>query len=403
LAIVNPNRQDDQSGQGMLAAVGVVFLVLVAINRHLRQQNGFASLGCEEPDLRRLLDIVALGTVADVVPLTGVNRALVSAGLKVLEKHPHAGLDALLNVAGIAAGPDRRPSTYHLGYLLGPRVNAGGRVGRSDLGARLLSSDDPDETALLAQELDLLNRERQAIEALVLDQAMAQAARQPDAALVLAVGQGWHPGVIGIVAGRLKERFQRPAMVIALDQGFGKGSGRSVPGINMGRIVQAAVDAGLLLAGGGHAMAAGLSVSEDQVAALCAYLEQAVADETRAGAEPWLDLDGVVGVAGAGLDLARALDRAGPYGAGNAEPRLVIAKARIAKADIVGRSHVRCFLTGPDGGRLNAIAFRSVETQLGQGLLAAQGRDMHLTGHLRVDSWQGQDRVQLQIDDAALV
>ncbi len=402
-AIVNPNRRDDNSHQGMLAAVGVSFLVLVAINRHLRQCDGFRSLGVAEPDLRRLLDIVALGTVADVVPLTGVNRALVSAGLKSLETRPHPGLEALMTVSGVPPGDERKPTTYHLGYLLGPRVNAGGRVGRSDLGARLLASDDPAEVQLIAQELDLLNRERQAIEALVLEQAMVQAARDPDAPLALAVGHGWHPGVIGIVAGRLKERFGRPAMVIALDQGFGKGSGRSVPGINLGRIVQAAVERGLLLAGGGHAMAAGLSVAEDRLADLCTFLTKGVGDETMAGGEPWLDLDGVVGVGGAGLALARALERAGPFGAGNAEPRLAIAKARIAWADIVGQQHVRCILTGPEGGRLSAIAFRSVDTALGQGLLRAQGRDVHLAGNLRVDHWQGQARVQLLIEDAALI
>jgi single-stranded-DNA-specific exonuclease len=400
-AIVNPNRADDHSAQGMLAAVGVTFMVLVAINRHLRQIDGFTRLGRAEPDLRALLDIVALGTVADVVPLTGANRALVTAGLKVLERNPKPGLSALLQVAGLEPDPARQLGVYHLGYVLGPRINAGGRVGRADLGARILASDEPVETAALAAELNHFNSERKAVEALVLDAAIDMVARTPDAPLALAVGRGWHPGVIGIVAGRLKERFRKPAFVIAMDQGVGKGSGRSVPGINLGAIVHQAVDRGLLLAGGGHAMAAGLTVEEARLDELCAFLNQAVTETSGAAPDAVLELDGVVSVAGANLALAQALQRAGPFGAGNVEPRLAIAQARVIKADIVGSNHVRCVFTGADGGRLAGIAFRAAETPLGQGLLRGIGKTMHLAGNLQIDTWQNQQRVQIQIEDAA--
>jgi single-stranded-DNA-specific exonuclease len=402
-AIVNPNRPDDISGQGMLAAVGVSFLVLVALNRALRAVGGFDRLGVQEPDPRAFLDIVALGTIADVVPLTGVNRALVRAGLKVLETAPKPGLDALMTASGMPAGPDRRPGVYHLGYVLGPRVNAGGRVGRSDLGAQLLAGNDPIEAARMAEELNHFNRERQAVEALVLEAAIAQAASAPEQPLVLVSGEGWHPGVIGIVAGRLKERFQKPAMVIAFEGGFGKGSGRSIPGINLGRIVQEAAERGLLLAGGGHAMAAGLSVHSDKMDALSTFLHDRVA--LASGNEPnaELVLDGTIGVSGATADLWRAMDQAGPYGAGNPEPMIAVAAARLIKADIVGRNHVRCLFAAPDGTRLGAIAFRAIETALGRNLLNNVGKNLHLAGHLRLDFWQGRERVQLQIEDGAFI
>jgi single-stranded-DNA-specific exonuclease len=402
-AIVNPNRPDDISGQGMLAAAGVSFLVLVALNRALRAVQGFDRLGVSEPDPRTLLDIVALGTIADVVPLTGVNRALVRAGLKVLETAPKPGLEALMTASGMPAGPDRRPGVYHLGYVLGPRVNAGGRVGRSDLGAQLLAGDDPIAAARMAEELSHFNRERQAVEALVLEEAIAQAALSPDAPLILVTGDGWHPGVIGIVAGRLKERFQKPAMVIAFEGGFGKGSGRSIPGVNLGRIVQAAAEEGLLLAGGGHPMAAGLSVHSDKMEVLAQFLQDRVA--AASGNEPTAELvlDGTIGVSGATGDLWRAMDQAGPYGAGNPEPMIAMAAARLIKADIVGRNHVRCLLAASDGTKLGAIAFRATETALGRNLLNNVGRNLHLAGHLRLDFWQGRERVQMQIEDGALV
>lgn len=402
LAVVNPNRADDISGQGVMAAVGVTFLLTVAVNRALRARDGFARLGVAEPDLRRLLDIVALGTVADVVPLTGVNRAFVAQGLKVLERTDKTGLSALMRVAGI----DQVPGVYHLGFMLGPRVNAGGRVGRSDLGARLLSTDDPGEAEALAMELDRLNRERQAIEALVLDEALAEAQAQVAAEggpgpLVLVAREGWHAGVIGIVASRLKDRFQRPAVVIALENGVGKGSGRSVPGVNLGDLVHRAAEAGLLMAGGGHAMAAGLTVSADRLGDLKSFMTEAL----MAGTGPArfdLDLDGALAPGGAHADLCASLERAGPFGAGNPEPRLAVPQARVVRADVVGQRHVRCVLTGPQGGRLDAIAFRATEGPLGATLLSATGRDLHLAGALRAEVWQGRTRVQLQIEDAAM-
>lgn len=400
LAVVNPNRLDDDSPHGNMAAVGVTFLLLVALNRTLRQEGWFETRPA--PDLMALLDLVALGTVCDVVPLTGVNRALVAQGLKVMARRGNPGLSALSDVARVTEAP----GTYHAGFLLGPRVNAGGRVGESALGAELLSTDDAQRAQVIAQRLDAYNEERREIERICLEEAIAQveASGDADAPMIVASGKGWHPGVIGIVASRLKDRFNRPTCVVALDEdGIGKGSGRSVPGIDLGSAVIAARQSELLINGGGHKMAAGFTVAADRLAELTRFLCDRVAAEAGTGGLiPVLRLDGTVSVGGASLDLIRALERLQPFGQGNAEPRFAIPEARVVQARIVGEDHVQIQVADAMGGRLKGIAFRCADTPMGQALLRAQGdRPIHLAGRLRLDTWQGVEKVQLMVDDAA--
>ncbi len=401
-AVVNPKRLDESGELGHLAAVGVAFLLVVAVNRVLRDGDWYGE-GKPEPDLMQWLDLVALGTVCDVVPLTGLNRAYVAQGIKVLAGRGNAGLVALADVAGIK----EKPGGYHLGFILGPRVNAGGRVGRADLGTRLLSCDDSQAARTMAAELDAFNQERRAIEGQVLEAATLQVeqAALPDP-ILFAAGEGWHPGVIGIVAGRLKERFNRPVCVFALDGGIEeggevKGSGRSVPGVDLGAAVIAARQAGLLVNGGGHAMAAGMTVAGDRLAELQEFLRQRLGDGGAGIPTPELKLDGALSLSGATQDLVALLERAAPFGQGNAEPRFVLSHVNVAKADVVGENHVRCFLSDAGGGRLKAISFRSLETPLGQALLNNRGEPLHVAGRLRDDSWQGRNSVQLMIDDAA--
>lgn len=399
-AIVNPNRLDEAPGFGQLAAVGVAFLVVVATNRALRQR-GYYSQDRTEPDLMQWLDIVALGTVADVVPLTGVNRALVAQGLKVMAGRQNVGLVALSDVARI----NERPSAYHAGFLLGPRVNAGGRVGRSDLGARLLASNDHDVTRQIAAELDILNNERREIETRVLEAAIhdAEAHAADSPYLIFACGRDWHPGVIGIVAGRLKERYQRPACVVAIENGIGKGSGRSLGSLHLGNAIIAAREAGILTKGGGHAMAAGFEVAEDRLDDLQAFLQQRFgADMMGEKVVPILEVDAALQPGAASAELMTLLDRMGPFGSGNAEPRFVFPNVRLAFIDIVAGAHLKLQIEGADGVRLKAIAFRCLETALGEVLTSARGRRLHLAGHLRRDTWQGRDGVQLIVEDAAL-
>ncbi|SDF76072.1 exonuclease RecJ [Limimonas halophila] len=400
VAVVNPNRLDESGAHGQLAAVGVTFLTVVALNRALRQA-GFYGASRPEPDLRRWLDLVALGTVADVVPLTGVNRALVARGLDVAARRGNPGLAALGDLARL----DERPTPFHCGFVLGPRINAGGRIGRADMGARLLSTDRPGEAAEIAGELDRLNTERKEMESAVLDAAMAQV-DQADAlppGLVLVAGSGWHPGVIGIVASRLVERYQRPAIVVAFDEeGRGQGSGRSVPGVDLGAAVIAARQAGVLDAGGGHPMAAGLSVSADKLRAAQDFLTERLSSALAAsGYVPSMSLDGTVRPRGATLDTVRALEDLGPYGTGNPEPRFAVADARVVGADVVGGNHVRCTLTDETGARLKAIAFRAVDEPVGQALLNTRGGTVHVAGKLRLDRWAGRNGVQLIVDDVA--
>lgn len=398
VALVNPNRLDEDSPYGYLAAVGVVFLFLAALNRRL-EENGFFKT-TPKPDLLGFLDIVALGTVCDVVPLVGLNRAFVAQGLKVMAGRRNIGLRALADTARI----DDVPSAYHLGFMLGPRINAGGRVGKADLGTLLLSTDDPVFAAQVARELDLLNQERKAIEDSVLDAAIQQAEALEAASAVVTWGVNWHPGVIGIVAGRLKERFSRPACVIGIDdKGIGKGSGRSVSGIHLGNLVIAARQQGLLLAGGGHGMAAGFTVAEAGVADFARYLNDKVGAEIAAhGIKPTLTLDAELTVAGSTPQLVKALEMLGPFGAGNPQPRFLLPHVKIVQADVVGKDHVRCLIAAETGtARLKAIAFRALGSPLGEVLMGARGQTLHLAGTLRLDAWGGSERAQMLIDDAA--
>jgi single-stranded-DNA-specific exonuclease len=400
--VVNPNRLDDLSGLGHLAAVGLVFLAVVALNRVLRGR-GFWTPTRGEPDLLSHLDMVALGTVADVVPLKGLNRAFVAKGLLALRRRDNVGLTALMDVARLA-GP---PEPWHLGFLLGPRINAGGRIGRAGLGADLLRTDDPAEAARLAAELDRLNRERQAIELAALAEAEAEASAalgtEDSGAVIVTAAANWHPGVVGLIAARLKERFGRPAFAIALDPaGVGTGSGRSIAGVDLGRTVRNAVAQGLLLKGGGHAMAAGVTLKRDGLAAFRAYLEQEFAASVAAArADRALLIDGAVSAAGANPALIETMARAGPFGAGNPEPVVALPAHTLAYADPVGDAHVRVRLRSGDGTMLNAIAFRAVGQPLGRALLERRGQPVHAAGTLSIDRWNGAERVQLTLQDIA--
>ena len=402
VALVNPNRLDDLSGLGYLAAAGLVFLVLVAANRALRQR-GFWTAERGEPDLLGLLDLVALGTVADVSRLEGLNRAFVAKGLLAMRRRERIGLTALMDVARLA-GP---PEPWHLGFLLGPRINAGGRIGRADLGARLLLAEDAAEAATIAAELDRLNRERQAIEQATLAAAEAEAAAalgsEERAAVIVTAAAGWHPGIVGLVAARLKERFGRPAFAIALEPGgTGTGSGRSIQGADLGRAVRRAVAEGLLLKGGGHAMAAGVTLRHDRLAPFRAFLEAELAGAVEAARrDRALLIDGAVTAAAAGPELHAMIARAGPYGPGNPEPVFALPSHVIAYAEEVGQAHVRVRLKAGDGSAIAAIAFRAAGQPLGHALLKNRGRAVHAAGTLALDRWQGEERVQLRLLDLA--
>jgi single-stranded-DNA-specific exonuclease len=398
-AILNPNRLDETSPHRSLAAVGVAFLLVVALNRALREAGWYKGARVE-PDLLQWLDLVALGTVADVVPLSGLNRAFVAQGIRVARRQANRGLAALAAVARIS----EPISAYHLGFVLGPRVNAGGRVGEADLGARLLSTEDPALAEELARRLDEHNRERRDIEARTLAAAIEAVERAPQSSsLAFAAGEGWHPGVIGIVAARLKERYGRPACVVALNGGMGKGSGRSVEGLALGPAVIAAHQAGLLIDGGGHAMAAGFTVAAEKLETLRAFLAERLGDGSgREPLEPRLVIDGALSLAAAQGGLIEHLDRLAPFGAGNPEPRFMFRGVQVAGLAPVGGSHLRCRLAEPLGeGKLDAIAFRAADAPLGRFLGQTRGAAIHLAGHLRRDGWRGGDRVELVIDDAA--
>ena len=398
-AIVNPNRLDEESPHGALAAVGVAFLLVVAVNRALRRAGWYAR-GRAEPDLMGWLDLVALGTVCDVVPLAGLNRAFVAQGIKVARRNANPGLAALAAIAGVSEPLD----AYHLGFVFGPRVNAGGRVGAADLGARLLATDDPALAADLAQRLDAHNRERRDIETRTLEAAIAmvEEAAQPPA-LVFAAATDWHPGVVGIVASRLKERYERPACVVALGDGIGRGSGRSIAGLPLGPAVIAARQAGLLINGGGHAMAAGFTVAAERLDALREFLVERLGDGLDRGRlVPELRVDAALSLGAAQAELISHIERLAPFGAGNPEPRFVLPAVRVVHTEAVGNGHLRCTLANPlDTARLRAIAFRTVGTPLGQFLAETRGAAVHVAGHLRRDTWRGGDAVQLLIDDAA--
>jgi len=400
VAVVNPNRLDETSPVGQLCAAGMVFMLIIAVNRALRDAFWYGE-GHGEPDLMKMLDLVALATVADVVPLTGVNRALVRQGLAVMARRENPGIAALADISRL----DELPEAWHLGFMLGPRVNAGGRVGEAGLGVKLLTTNDKDEATGIAMRLDQYNSERREIEAAVLNAAMAQAERQAeaDAPLILVASEGWHPGVIGIVAGRIKETFNRPACVVSIENGLGKGSGRSVRGVDLGPAVIAAHQAGHLVNGGGHAMAAGFTVAGERLDDFRRFLTDHIENQL-AGAvlAPDIGIDGALSPKGATVEFIDSLNDAGPFGAGNPRPRFVLPAVAPINARIVGTDHVSCFLAAPQGGpRLKSIAFRTAGTPVGEALLNARGGALHVAGHLNVDTWQGDRKPQLIIEDVA--
>lgn len=401
-ALVNPNRLDESdlaAGHGHLAAVGVAFLLAIALVRTLRDRSYFTDRA--EPDLMALLDLVALGTVADVAALHGLNRAFVAQGLKVLARRKRIGMAALIDASRLK----RAPIASDLGFALGPRINAGGRIGESTLGVRLLTTRDPEEARDIAEHLSQLNEERRAIEAEVQESAEEQLAGQHNMAVQVLSGTGWHPGVIGIVAGRIKEKSGKPAIVIALDEAdrTGKGSGRSISGVDLGAAIIAAREAGLLVAGGGHAMAAGLTVEQDKLAAFAEFLDMRLArDVERARAAQVMQLDLSLAPGGLTPDLVTTLEAAGPYGVGWPAPRIAVGPVRIVKADIVGKDHLRVIAGGEDGRSFKAIAFRAADTEMAQTLLhRSKGRQFHLAGRVKLDDWGARPAAELHLEDAA--
>lgn len=402
-ALVNPNRPDDLSGLGHLAAVGLVFVTLVAVNRELRGR-GFWNGEQPEPDLLGMLHHVALGTVADVASLTGLNRAFVAKGLIALRRRDHVGHTALMDVSRLN-GP---PEAWHLGFMLGPRINAGGRIGRADLGVRLLLEGDVSEAARIAAELDHLNTERrvieQAAEAQAEAEALASLGLEDKGAVIVTAAEGWHPGVVGLVAARLKEKFSRPAFAIALEPGgIGTGSGRSISGVDLGKAVRQAVTDGLLMKGGGHAMAAGITLRKEQLAAFRAYIENALANDVAQSRNVReLFVDGAVSARAVTPELVATLNRAGPFGAGNPEPVIALPSHQLVYADEVGQAHLRLRFKAGDGAIVNGIAFRSVGQPLGNALKENRGQVLHVAGSLTVDRWQGAERVQLRVIDVAV-
>jgi single-stranded-DNA-specific exonuclease len=402
LALVNPNRQDDLSGLGHLCAAGVVFLTLVALNRELRRRGYFA--GRPEPDLMASLDLVALATVADVVPLVGLNRAFVRQGLAVMRGRQRAGLAALLDTAGLSGAPE----CWHLGYLVGPRINAGGRIGDAALGARLLLTIDPGEAGRLATELDRLNRERQGIEQIAVQDAEAQALlavdRDPHAPVIVTASAEWHPGIVGLIAARLKERFRRPAFAFTLNaDGTATGSGRSVPGVDLGRAVRSAVDQGLAVKGGGHVMAAGVTIEAVHLERFGAFAAERLAESVGdAQALDSLAVDATLTAGGAKTTIVAALERAGPFGSGQPEPVFAFPSHRLVEARSVGSGgHMRVRLRGGDGALIGGVAFRAAGQPLGEALTRSIGCNLHVAGTLSIDRWGGNEKVEIRIMDAA--
>ncbi|MBL8578560.1 MAG: single-stranded-DNA-specific exonuclease RecJ [Mesorhizobium sp.] len=400
VAVVNPNREDDLSGQGHLCAAGVVFLTLVQTARVLRLQRPDAP----QPDLLSMLDLVALATVCDVVPLVGVNRAFVVKGLVIARQQKNAGLAALARVSRIG----EPISVFHLSFLIGPRINAGGRIGDAALGSRLLATDDPVEAGQIAETLDRLNQERQQMEQQMLVQARTEAdaelAGGAGPAIVVTASRDWHPGVVGLLASRLKEHARRPAFAIAFNpNGIGTGSGRSIAGFNLGRLVRDAAEAGLIVKGGGHAMAAGITVERDKLGALRAFFEERAAQDVfRLQDEEVLDIDAALAAEGATLDLLETLERAGPFGAGHTPPVFALPRHRLEDARLVGTNHIRADLRSAAGGRIQAVAFRAADTVLGDFLFANRGQTIHVAGSLSGSYWNGNRKVDFRIIDAAL-
>ena len=403
-AIVNPNRQDDLSGLGHLCAAGVVFMTLIALTRALRAKGFWLGRG-GEPDLMSQLDLVALGTVADVVPLRGLNRAFVRQGLQVARARGRPGLRALGDIARV----DGPMTPFHLGFLIGPRINAGGRIGDAALGAKLLLTQDEGEAVTIATRLDALNKERQDIEVSMVAEAEAEALaalgiHEDHGNIIVTASEAWHPGVVGLVAARLKERFRRPAFAIALDgRGTGTGSGRSVPGVDLGRAVRAAVEAGLALKGGGHAMAAGVTLRADQIDPLRDFLEARLgAASSEAREENGLEVDGAISAGGVKPSLIQEIDKAGPFGSAQPEPLFVLPSHQVVDAALVGTQHVRARFRSPDGTVLSGIAFRAAGAPIGDALLKGRGSALHIAGHLTIDRYGGGERAQIRIVDIAI-
>lgn len=398
-AMVNPNRLDCGSGLHSICAAAITFLAAVALLRVLRQRGFFASRA--EPDLREYLDLVALATVCDVMPLTGLNRVFVTQGLKVMGRRARPGLAALLDVAKLTEAP----TVTHCGFSLGPRINASGRIAEADMGLRLLLAEEGELATTLAQTLDTVNRQRQVVEAGITGEAMAQAEAQIAAGhgVIFLAQEGWHPGVVGIVAGRMKEKFNRPALVAGVTDGIAKGSGRSVPGIDLGAAVIAARQSGLLATGGGHAMAAGFSLPHEAVEAFHAFLNERLGAATALPEQPELVLDGSIGVAGADVPLAQLVAQLGPFGNGNAEPLFVLQRARVVRVDRIGKDGgtIRAMVEGEGGGRIKALLFRAKEGPLADALSHVGGAPLHLAGYLRAESWQGRVSAGFFITDAA--
>jgi single-stranded-DNA-specific exonuclease len=401
-AVINPNRQDDLSGLGYLCAAGVTMILVAAVNRQLRNRGWYKEMR-PEPNLLQWLELVALATICDVVPLKGLNRAYVTQGLKILARRQNLGLAALADAARLKRPPD----AYALGYILGPRLNAAGRIGNAMLGLQLLSAEDRGEANQIAGELEGLNRERQGIELDVLAQAMAQAeaslgtdVRSP---VILVAGEGWHPGVLGLVAARLKERYYLPSLALGYSRGatVASGSGRSIPGIDLGDAIRAAGSAGLILKGGGHALAAGLTVELARLLDLRAFLEERLSAALPLSSRRSLEVDAAINARGVTLDLIELIEQAGPYGAGNPPPILALPAHRVIYADAAGSDHIRCTLAAGDGTRIKAIAFRALGTAWGETILSERQQPLHFAGRLAVDDWNGKRSPSFQIEDVA--
>jgi single-stranded-DNA-specific exonuclease len=402
-AVINPNRQDDLSGCGYLCAAGVTMILIAAINKNLRVRGHYRD-GRPEPNVLQWLELTALATVCDVVPLQGLNRAYVTQGLKVMARRENLGLAALCDVARLK----QRPDTYALGFMLGPRLNAAGRVGHADLALNLLLAKDRGEAANIAQKLDQLNRERQTVEMRIVDRALAQAeamlGQSGNLPVLLVTGENWHPGVLGLAAARLKERFKLPSFVLSQNgQGFSSGSGRSVAGVDLGAAVREAVNSGIVMKGGGHAMAAGLTVEATKLGELRAFLETRLAASVAASPRNELQVDGALAASGATPDLIELLEQAGPYGSGHPAPVFVLPAHNVIYADPAGADHIRCTIASKDGARIKAIAFRAMGTDWGEALLTERKFPLHIAGRLSLDTWGNKSQPQLQIEDVARV
>ena len=403
-AVINPNRQDDISGLGYLCAAGVTMIFIAAVNKLLRLK-GWYGPERPEPNMLQWLELVSLATVCDVVPLKGLNRAYVTQGLKIMARRENLGLACLADVARLK----RKPDTYALGYLLGPRINAAGRIGNAAMALTLLTTQDKGEAAQIAQELERLNRERQEIELAVVDQAMIQAdnmlGKERHGSVLVVSAKGWHPGVVGLAAARLKERFSLPSFVLAEDREgkLASGSGRSIPGVDIGTAVRGAFEAGLIVKGGGHAMAAGLTVEKARLGDLRAYLEDKLGPQVAAGQDRALSIDAALTAGAATLELIELLEQAGPYGSAHPSPIFAFPAHRVLYADRAGGDHIRCTIASADGKKLKAVAFRAMGTELGELLLSEKQLPLHIAGRLTIDDWSGARVPCLHIEDAARV